>query len=417
MEKMNLFPDTKITKDFMATIDGCIFNADFNSQTSKEDCLKEIKEKTGKSYNWFQESSGNKNWVLYSEDEYRIVKNEFGYYLHVRKGFKGKIHVPFNASSCHGYFSHTKVEDLDFSEFDTGNIVDMSGMFYMANLGNRFFPEFNTKKVVTMYMMFAGSNVKHLDLSMFDVSSVISFEGTFYGCKMLEDLNLHGWNTHNAICFGHMFTYCTGFEYLDLANLDTSSAILMNEIFMGCNHLQVLNLAGWDFSKVTTLEGAFEGCKALIDLKVEFNCTKLNSISDIFADCSKLQKVDLTGLLTQYCQIFDGVFCNCISLQEIVFPKDCSSVFKSAKYAFAKCVSLTKLNFEGVSLAQLEYAKCMFYDCNKLKEIVTKDAPSCLKQTNAEKAFLGCSSLENFSKENTGAGGFKDGGYLTIFNN
>ena len=39
---MELFPDTKITKDFIVTIGEYTFSADFNSQTSRDDCLKEI---------------------------------------------------------------------------------------------------------------------------------------------------------------------------------------------------------------------------------------------------------------------------------------------------------------------------------------------------------------------------------------
>ena len=151
------------------TIDGHSFSTDFSSGFSqdpntdfstaeereeiieeREKCIKEISEVTSKHYGWYKEITGNKNWILYDTEQYEVRNFDdiehlvFGRglmdaetFLCVRKDFKGKLHLPINASTCSFMFVDINVPEIDLTEFDTTNVVNMDYMFLKANLGDR----------------------------------------------------------------------------------------------------------------------------------------------------------------------------------------------------------------------------------------------------------------------------------------
>ena len=133
-------------------------NTDLNTEEEREEiieerekCVKEILEVTGRHYSWYKENTGNKNWILYDTEQYEVRNfDDIKYlvlnnrlmdvktFLCVRRDFKGKLHLPINASTCSFMFVDINVPELDITEFDTTNIVDMDYMFLEADLGDRF---------------------------------------------------------------------------------------------------------------------------------------------------------------------------------------------------------------------------------------------------------------------------------------
>lgn len=165
-------------KEITFTIDSYSFSTVPNNSCCREQCCSEISDKTGKTYFWMREETGNKNWVLYNPNEYYVRKDsEYRCeHLHLSRSFKGKVRLPINASSCCGMFNGLDLAQLDFSEIDTSNIVDMSEMFDSCKLGETFTPIFNTSNVKTMRMMFMDcEKTEEMDLSHFDVSKVADF--------------------------------------------------------------------------------------------------------------------------------------------------------------------------------------------------------------------------------------------------
>lgn len=176
-------------KEITFTIDGYNFSTVPNNSRCREQCCSEISDKTGKTYFWMREETGNKNWVLYNPNEY-YVRKDSKYrceHLHLSRSFKGKVRLPINASSCCGMFNGLDLAQLDFSVIDTFNIVDMSEMFDSCKLGKTFTPIFNTSNVKTMRMMFMDcEKTEEMDLSHFDVSKVADFSQMLSGCLDLE---------------------------------------------------------------------------------------------------------------------------------------------------------------------------------------------------------------------------------------
>ena len=143
-------------------------------------------------YEWFQEQTGNKNWVLYNPEQFKVDRNLSGkkilkFNKDTYKG--GRVELPINASSCCGMFSWTTIPD---------NLI----------LGSKF----DTRYVKDMNLMFAGSILpRSFNLGdYFDTSSVEDMRYMFYECFFSEGFKFNNkFNTKSVKNMEYMFSRCT----------------------------------------------------------------------------------------------------------------------------------------------------------------------------------------------------------------
>lgn len=416
-------------KKITFTIDGHSFSQDFSSDFNTEEereeiieerekCVKEILEVTGKHYDWYKEITGNKNWILYDTEQYEVRNYDdiehlvFGRYLLdaetflcVRKDFKGKLHLPINSSTCSFMFVDSNVHEIDLTEFDTTNVVNMDYMFLKADLGDRLkvnsstttqdngadrnILTFNTEGVTSMSGMFKDCKVKHLDLSSLRTHNVTDFSDMFYNCDSLIDLNVDGFDTSNAEDFNGMFHGCNKLTQLNVKHFNTNSVLHMSYLFSGCRRLKVIDLEGWDFSQVSDANEMFGYCGKLEKIIANFNFNMIKGMAFMFDCCTKLSEVDLTH--SDLSRVFDFgyMFFNCEGLKKISFSQ---GVWKKAKYTlgmFGNCKALERLNLPDVDLNDVVRSYAMFDDCDNLKEIYMEH-PFNLDKYEHELIFGNC---------------------------
>lgn len=420
------------------TIDGHSFSQDFSSDLSieeereeiieeREKCIKEISEITGKHYGWYKEITGNKNWILYNTEQYEIRNYDdiehlvFGRYLLdaetflcVRKDFKGKLHLPINASTCSFMFVDINVPEIDLTEFDTTNVVNMDYMFLKADLGDSFslgsitntqandagrnILTLNTEGVTSMSGMFKDCKVKHLDLSSLRTHNVIDFSDMFYNCDSLIDLNVDGFDTSNAEDFNGMFHGCNKLTQLNVKHFNANSVLHMSYLFSGCRRLQVIDLEGWDFSQVSDANEMFGYCGKLEKIIANFNFNMIKGMAFMFDCCTKLSEVDLTHSDLSHVFDFGYMFFNCEGLKKISFSQ---GVWQKAKYTlgmFGNCKVLERLNLPDVDLNDVVRSYAMFDDCDSLKEIYIEH-PFNLDKYEHELIFGNCKAEVKKSTE------------------
>lgn len=420
------------------TIDGHSFSQDFSSDLSieeereeileeREKCVKEISEITGKHYGWYKEITGNKNWILYNTEQYEIRNYDdiehlvFGRYLLdaetflcVRKDFKGKLHLPINASTCSFMFVDINVPEIDLTEFDTTNVVNMDYMFLKADLGDSFslgsitntqandagrnILTLNTEGVTSMSGMFKDCKVKHLDLSSLRTHNVIDFSDMFYNCDSLIDLNVDGFDTSNAEDFNGMFHGCNKLTQLNVKHFNANSVLHMSYLFSGCRRLQVIDLEGWDFSQVSDANEMFGYCGKLEKIIANFNFNMIKGMAFMFDCCTKLSEVDLTHSDLSHVFDFGYMFFNCEGLKKISFSQ---GVWQKAKYTlgmFGNCKVLERLNLPDVDLNDVVRSYAMFDDCDSLKEIYIEH-PFNLDKYEHELIFGNCKAEVKKSTE------------------
>lgn len=425
-------------KKITFTIDGHSFSQDFSSDFNTEEereeileerekCVKEILEVTGKYYDWYKEITGNKNWILYDTEQYEVRNYDdiehlvFGRYLLdaetflcVRKDFKGKLHLPINSSTCSFMFVDSNVHEIDLTEFDTTNVVNMDYMFLKADLGDRLkvnsstttqdngadrnILTFNTEGVTSMSGMFKDCKVKHLDLSSLRTHNVTDFSDMFYNCDSLIDLNVDGFDTSNAEDFNGMFHGCNKLTQLNVKHFNTNSVLHMSYLFSGCRRLKVIDLEGWDFSQVSDANEMFGYCEKLEKIIANFNFKMIKGMAFMFDCCTKLSEVDLTHSDLSHVFDFGYMFFNCEGLKKISFS---TGIWQKAKYTlgmFGNCKALERLNLPDVDLNDVVRSYAMFDDCDSLKEIYMEH-PFNLDKYEHELIFGNCKAEVKKSTE------------------
>lgn len=417
-------------KKLTFTIDGHSFSTAINTAAKREQCVKEILEVTGRHYSWYKENTGNKNWILYDTEQYEVRNfDDIKYlvlnnrlmdvktFLCVRRDFKGKLHLPINASTCSFMFVDINVLEIDLTEFDTTNIVDMDYMFLEADLGDCFSLgsptnaqatntesssidaqantpgrntlTLNTEGVTSMSGMFKDCKVKHLDLSSLMTNNVTDFSDMFCSCNDLIDLNVDGFDTSNAEDFHGMFQGCIKLTQLNVKHFNVDNVLHMSCLFSKCLRLKVIDLESWDFSQVSDANEMFAYCEKLEKIIANFNFKMIKEMAFMFCYCTKLSKVDLSHSDLSHVFDFGYTFFKCEGLKDIRFSQ---GVWLKAKFTlsmFDDCKALERLNLPDVILDDVIRSYAMFDDCDSLKEIYMEH-PLNLDKYERELIFGNC---------------------------
>lgn len=409
------------------TIDGHSFSTAFNTAIDREHCIEEILSTTGKHYDWFKEITGNKNWILYDTEQYEVRNfDDIKYlvlnnklmdvktFLCVRRDFEGKLHLPINASTCSFMFVDINVPEIDLTEFDTTNVVDMDYMFLEADLGDHFSlvsstnaqantPDrniltFNTEGVTSMSGMFKDCKVKHLDLSSLRTNNVTDFSDMFCSCNDLIDLNVDCFDTSKAKDFHGMFQGCIKLTQLNVKHFNADNVLHMSCLFYKCLRLKVIDLESWDFSQVSDANEMFAYCEKLGKIIANFNFKMIKEMAFMFCYCTKLSKVDLSHSDLSHVFDFGYTFFKCEVLKDIRFSQ---GVWLKAKFTlsmFDDCKALERLNLPDVVLDDVIRSYAMFDDCDNLKEIYMEH-PLNLDKYEYELIFGNCKAEVKKSTE------------------
>lgn len=424
------------------TIDGHSFSQDFSQDHNtdfstaeereeiieeREKCVKEILEVTGRHYSWYKENTGNKNLILYDTEQYEVRNfDDIKYlvlnnrlmdvktFLCVRRDFKGKLHLPINASTCSFMFVDINVSEIDLTEFDTTNIVDMDYMFLEAALGDRFSlgsptnaqantPDrniltLNTEGVTSMSGMFKDCKVKHLDLNSLRTHNVTDFSDMFCSCNNLIDLNVDGFDTSNAEDFHGMFQGCIKLTQLNVKHFNVDNVLHMSCLFSKCLRLKVIDLESWHFSQVSDANEMFVYCEKLEKIIANFNFKMIKEMAFMFCYCTKLSKVDLSHSDLSHVFDFGYTFFKCEGLKEIRFSQGVWQKAKLTLSMFDNCKALERLNLPDVILDDVIRSYAMFDDCDSLKEIYMEH-PLNLDKYERELIFGNCKAEVKKSTE------------------
>ena len=171
------------------------------------------------------------------------------------------------------FFRCASLTNLDVSTFDTSKVTSMRLAFacgyadyneetyeetWYSKLENINFGEMDTRNVVDASNLFQGCiALKHLDVSSFDTSNMQEMGNMFQECRSLKTLDVTHFNTSSATTMISMFYGCSSLESIDLSSFDTSNVTNVNYMFCDCNSLKSLDLSNFDFGKVTSTLGFF----------------------------------------------------------------------------------------------------------------------------------------------------------------
>lgn len=143
------------------------------------------------------------------------------------------------------------VGNLDFSNWDTSKVTNMSYMFWDANGKNRC--KYGNKYRLENYSYLTGLNNWNLQ-SVNDMRYIFN-SSTYYDFKDKELV----WNTSNVTDMSSMFAYCNAYNFPKLS-FDTRNVTNMSYMFRQFESYNDLKLNFTDTSKVTDMSSMFGFC-------------------------------------------------------------------------------------------------------------------------------------------------------------
>ena len=296
---------------------------------------------------------------------------------------------------------------IDLSNFDTGNVTNMSYMFYnCSKLTTLDVSNWNTSKVTYMNYMFQScSSLTTIDVSKWDTSKVTDMSSMFYGCSKLTTLDLSNWNTNNVTGMSSMFQNCSSLTTIDVSNWNTSNVTTMYRMFSGCSSLTTLDLSNfdsklttidvskWDTSKVTDMSYMFEGCSSLTTLDVSnWNTSNVTDMYYMFYGCSSLTTLDVRDWNTSNVTNMGYMFYNCSKLTTLDVSDWNTSNVIGMSYMFLNCSKLTKLDVSSWNTGNVTNMSSMFQECSSLTELNLSNFNTS-KVTNMKRMFFQCDRL------------------------
>ena len=224
------------------SLDGKDYCFNVNSEKERRRVKEEINANSLVQYDWFDEETGEEHWVLYNTEMYEIKD----FHLHYKEGSLLAPVIPINATSCYAMFRDcSHLPTLNFSDFDTSNVVDMDYMFARcSNFITLDLSGFNTSKVTEMRSMFEHCTaLLYLDLSRFDTSKVTDMNSMFYRCSNATFIDVANFDTSNVIDMSNMFAYCKSLIKLNLCKFDTSNVVSSENMFYYCESLETIYIS------------------------------------------------------------------------------------------------------------------------------------------------------------------------------
>ena len=326
-----------------------------------------------------------------------------------------------NKNCLQMFYDKNSLKQIDFGNFDTSQVTDMSSMFYNCNnlttldvrnfntskvtdMRNMFescknlttlnVSGFNTSKVTDMKYMFKNcNNLTILDVSNFDTSQVTNMKWMFTNCSNLTSLDVSRFNTSQVTDMDMMLYGCKSLTTLDVSGFDTSKVTNMMQMFSNCNNLTALDVSGFDTSKVTSMSAMFYGCKSLTTLDVSgFDTSQVIYIGSMFSGCNNLASLDVSGFNTSKVTSMSGMFNDCNNLTNLNISNFNTSKVTDMSSMFEGCNKLTALDVSGFDTSKVTRMAYMFRDCNKLTTLDVSGFDTS-KVTDMIQMFLDCNNL------------------------
>lgn len=240
------------------------------------------------------------------------------------------------------------------------------------------------------YMFYRCSNLTSLDFTNFDTSKVTDMSMMFNGCTSLTTLNISNMNTTRVTSMSNMFENCKSLTELDVSNFVTTSVTNMSGMFSGVSNVKTLDVSGFYTPRLTNMASMFSGCSSVESLDLtNFNTSQVEYFSNAFSGCSSLRKLDLSSFNTSRASSFSSLFNNCSSLEEIDVSSFNTEKVTNMVYVFAGCSSLKTLDLSSWSTPKLTIVADMFSGCKNLEylDISNFNLTKCTSYSSATNLF------------------------------
>jgi surface protein len=207
-------------------------------------------------------------------------------------------------------FSQTTLQNADLNSWNTGSVVDMSGMFSSSSF-NGDISSWDVSSVTNMSYMFQNATSFNQNIGVWDVSSVINISAMFDGATAFNQ-DIGAWNVSSVSSLYDTFKNATSFNQ-DLNSWDVSSVTSMNSAFAGATAFNG-DISSWDVSSVTSMGGAFQLATSFNQDIGAWNVSSVASTNAMFANATSfnqdLSSWDVSSIISMSAMFQDATSFN-----------------------------------------------------------------------------------------------------------
>ena len=227
---------------------------------------------------------------------------------------------------------------------------------------------FNNLLNSTNFIFYECRDLSYLDFTNFNTQNVTNMSNMFCGCESLKELILTGLNTEKVTNMSWMFNECILLRNLDLSSFRTSLVKDMSQMFNRCESLVNLNISTFDTKQVTSMLFMFWGCKSLIKLNLSHFATEnVENMQGMFRNCVKLKELDLSSFNTEKVTNMLEMFNDCTVLEKLNLKNFNTTNCENMLGMFADCKFLSELDLSKFNTKNLKHAPWLFAGCNSLR--------------------------------------------------
>ncbi|WP_353778750.1 BspA family leucine-rich repeat surface protein [Winogradskyella sp. 3972H.M.0a.05] len=163
-----------------------------------------------------------------------------------------------NVSSLAQMFQscNTLVGTVDFNNWDTSTVNDISSIFEGASNFNQPIGNWNVSNVLNMRGAFRSANDFNQDISSWNVGNVTNMREMFRGALDFNQ-DITNWDVSSVQTFASMFSTANAFNQ-DIGDWDIGAATSISQMFRNTVNFNQ-DLGDWDISDITTMENMFNG--------------------------------------------------------------------------------------------------------------------------------------------------------------
>ena len=174
----------------------------------------------------------------------------------------------------------------------------------------------------------------------------------------------------------YLLQYFANLKTIDFGNcFDTSNVTDMHSMFAGCSSLTSLDLSGFDTSNVTYMSYMFQMCDNLSNVDLSsFSTSNVTNMRSTFESCGSLIRLNLTSFDTSKVTDMAFMFTSCNSLISLDLSNFDTSNVTNMLWMFGLCYDLTSLNLSNFDTSAATEMDDILTGCDVLTDLNCSDA-------------------------------------------
>lgn len=265
----------------------------------------------------------------------------------------------------------------------------LTGPAYLAS-GTIFNAALN-KQMISFTKSQTGTNKPVKDISLNQDESIVTWFDPdtlvqYYYCES-DKIYL------NPDC-SNMFKDCSALQSISTELFDIKHPLLnLSHMFENCSTLDTLTVSNLVTTNVTDMSYMFANCSSLTTLSVaNFKTTTVLNVEGMFKGMSSITTLTTNVFQLNVCENLSRMYEGCSSLTTLNPPISCIK-FNTLYKFLSGCSSLTSINLVNFTSTFLTNTSYMFENCSSLTTILNMDRLKTTNVTDMSYMFYGCSSI------------------------